>query len=178
VGVSAMAGRPSQLVLPTQPQRPEDSQLHLEIKQFPPTSNHIYWTDWRRKRSHILTKEGETFQRRFVQEVNQYLPYINRLIVDDKTALYCVQYTVFFPHDDIVCRTYGSGRKGAAEDRYKMVDAENRTKLVSDSFAKALGLNDKYFFSVTTLKKSADLVGGVPQIHIDIWRSDPSFFGV
>lgn len=151
--------------------------LHFKIALFPPTSNHCYFNHPRGGR--CKTKDAEAFEHRFIREVQRQLPEISAFLRGHTPeSVYSVTYQLYFPHDDIVCRTYGSKKKGAATSRYKGVDAENRNKLISDSLAKALGQDDMVFFEVRTLKMSANLVHGVPQIWVWIERKDHTFFGV
>lgn len=152
--------------------------LHFKIILFPPSSNHCYFNHPRGGRA--KTDKAVQFERQFVQAVHKYLPDIKTFFEDhdgNKSA-YTVIYQAFFLHEEIINKTFGEDKKGSAVSRYKEVDAENRNKLISDSFAKALGITDKFFFSVRVDKMSAHLVGDVPQIHVYIQKTDPAFFGV
>ena len=154
-----------------------EQSLLFVVKLFPPSSNHIYVNNSRGGR--FKTKEAEAFEHRFIQAVHTHLPAIQRFFADRKPEdIYSVSYLYYFPHDDIVCKTFGQGKKGSAESRYKKIDAENRTKLVSDSLAKALGIDDNLFFSVRVDKRSARQVQDESQIWVYVQKTDPTFFGV
>lgn len=167
----------SQLLPPSAAQTNNVDGLHLKVPVFPPSSNHCYFNN--RYGGRTKTDEARAFEHRFIQLAHQQLPEISAFLrghQDD--SVYSVTYQFYFPHDDLINRTFGDGTKRAAETRYKRVDAENRNKLVSDSLAKALGKDDMLFFEVRTLKMSANLVHGVPQIWIWVERKDHTFFGV
>ncbi len=141
---------------------------------LPPTSNHIYVN--KRGGGRFLSKDAEKFKLRAIATIQQNcLAQIGRL---DRTAIYRVWYAFFFQPESILNMTFGSGKKGAAETRYKRMDVENRLKLVADSLAKAIGIDDCQFFEGGHTKLCASLVGGVEQIHIFLTPEDPKRFGL
>src|SRR4051812_44704968 len=110
--------------------------LHLVIPFMPPTSNHIYVTNWRRK-IRFKSEEAQAFQAKVTQEiVGPNLADISRFV--DDTSIYCVWYQFFFEKDDIINKTFGQGKKNDAIDRYKQLDTDNRVKLLSDTFSKGI----------------------------------------
>lgn len=151
--------------------------LAFAVKLFPPTANHCYFNHPRGGRA--KTTEATAFERRFVQAVHEHLPRIQEFFADrTPESVYSVIYVYHFPHDAIVCKNFGTGKKGAAQNRYKKVDAENRTKLVSDALATALGVDDHLFFDIRVVKSSARKLNDEPQIWIFVQKADPAFFGV
>jgi hypothetical protein len=96
----------------------------------------------------------------------------------DRGAVYRVWYAFYFPLEDLLNKTFGSGKQGAAESRYKRMDVENRVKLVADSLATAIGIDDCQFFEGGHSKLSATLVGGTSQIHVFLTSENPKRFGL
>ena len=157
----------------------------LVVPYLPPSSNHIYVTNWRRK-IRFLTKEAETFKRRMItlvtDEKGPLLLELQRQLQEG--AIYSVQFVHYFEPDEILNKTFGAvdrrgiPKKGAAESRYKKMDIGNRTKLVEDAFSKALGVDDSLFFHVGHTKACCAMTGGLPQIHIFFDRLDPRRVGL
>ncbi len=150
---------------------------------LPPTGNHIYGTNHHGKR--YLTKEGAAFKTRAIAHIQrEKLVEIGRLN-QEKTdrSIYLIQHVFYFDPAEVLNATYGAldrqGRpkKGSAETRYKKMDSENRVKVVSDSFSTAIGIDDSLFFHSSSSKCSAELVGGVPQVHIFFEVAEPGRFG-
>lgn len=142
---------------------------------LPPTSNNVY-VNARGGKGRFLSSEAKKFKLRAVAKIQQdCLAKITRL---DRTAVYRVWYAFYFRPEDILNTTFGSGKKGAAETRYKRMDVENRLKLVADSLATAIGIDDCQFFEGGHTKLSASLVGGQEQIHVFLTSEDPSRFGL
>lgn len=151
------------------------------IPFLPPTSNHIYVTDWRRKKR-FLSKEADAFKKRAISHVQQEkLPAINELseiVRTDDAAVFEVEYVFYFEDSAILNKTFGRGKKFDAETRYKKMDVENRVKLVADAFSSAIGIDDSQFFRGGHDKCAAKVVGGVPQIQVFFKQTDPRRFGL
>lgn len=142
---------------------------------LPPTSNNIY-VNARGGKGRFLSPEAKKFKLMAVSHIqSNCLAQIARL---DRGAVYRVWYAFFFPIDEILNMTYGNGKKGSAETRYKRMDVENRLKLVADSLATAIGIDDCQFFEGGHTKLSAALVGGTEQIHVFLTSEDPRRFGL
>lgn len=163
-------------------QAPNDPTKPFVIIPFiPPSSNNIYVTNWKRK-TRFLSAEAEAFKKRVLtliaQEKAFEISQFGALLKNDPNAMFWVDFVFYFEDADILNTTFGSGKKGAAETRYKRMDVENRVKLVTDSFAKAIGIDDSLFFHGSHSKCSARLVGGTPQIHVFFYPADPARFGL
>lgn len=142
---------------------------------LPPSSNHIY-ANRRGSSQRFLSKEATTFKRQAISHIqSNCLAQIGRL---NREAVYSVWYAFFFPPNELLNKTFGSGKKGAAETRYKRMDVENRLKLVADALATAIGIDDCQFFEGGHTKLSTALVGGSSQIHIFLTLEDPKRFGL
>ena len=147
--------------------------MKVVIPGLPPTSNHIYVTNWRKK-MRFMSKEAAGFQKKMLADLTgPYLPYITSFV--DDASLYWVWYIFYFEPDDILNKTFGM--KGGTLERYKQLDIDNRVKLVQDTFAKGIGVNDKQFWRIILDKVSCAGVGS-PQIHITLGRINPSDYGV
>jgi len=148
--------------------------LFVILPFLPPTSNNIYSTG--RGGIRFLSKEAKNFKLRAIATIqSECMAKIAKL---DREALYQVRYDFYFPHDELVNKTYGSGKQGAAQTRYKRMDVENRIKIVSDSLSTAIGIDDCQFFEGGHRKYSASLVGDKPQIQIFLTVEDPQKFGI
>lgn len=154
---------------------PYDPQPFVVLPYLPPSSNHIY-VNRRGGKGRFLSKEAETFKARTISHIQaNCLAKISRL---DRTAVYRVWYAFFFPPEEILNASFGSGKKGGAKTRYKRMDVENRLKLVADALATAIGIDDCQFFEGGHTKLSATLTSGVPQIHVFLTPEDPRRFGL
>jgi hypothetical protein len=151
------------------------------IPELPPTANHIYVTDWRRK-MRFLTKEAEAFKKRAISLIQQErladIGHLKEMMKKNPKLVFLIRFEHFFPDDDILNKTFGLGKKDSAATRYKKMDIMNRGKLVEDALAKATDIDDSLFFRVTHDKYSCSLVGGVPQIRIFLEPADPGGFGL
>jgi Holliday junction resolvase RusA-like endonuclease len=146
--------------------------LRVDIPFLPPTSNHIYVTDWRRK-MRFLTKEARAFQHRFSAEV---VPrYLNLISLLDVVTTYSVAYHFYFERDDVLTKSFG--QKDGAKSRYKKMDVENRIKLIADCFFKAIGIDDSQVFCEVSYKNVCR-PNMQPQVRIFLQRTDPGVFGV
>ncbi len=149
--------------------------LSVTIPFLPPSSNHIY-VSRRGGKGRFLSKEAETFKRRAISHIQaNYLAQIAGL---NREAIYRVWYAFYFPIEELINQTFGTGKKGSAKTRYKRMDVENRLKLVADALATAIGIDDCQFFEGGQTKLSASLTSGVPQIHIFLTIEDPRRFGL
>ena len=150
------------------------------IPFLPPTSNNIYVTN--RSGVKFLTKEGSAFKKNAISHVQQekmpFLANIADTMRNNPLAVFEIDYVLYFDDDDILNKSYGSGKKAAAKTRYKRMDVENRVKLLSDSVCTAIGVDDSLFFRTGQAKCSARMVGGVPQIHVYFYQADPMRFGL
>lgn len=145
--------------------------LQVTLPFFPPSSNHIYATNWGAKKR-FLTKEANAFKTRVVAFIQaERLLEISRL---DRGSLYRVWYVFYFPRDEVFNKTFGSGKKGAAETRYKRVDVENRLKLVADALATAIGIDDSQFWEGGHTKKV--LTSGEPRIDVFLTPVPEEYF--
>ena len=142
---------------------------------LPPSSNHIY-VNARGGKGRFLSKEATTFKNRTISIIQQEC--MDKLIGLDTKAIYQVWYAFYFPKAELLNKSFGTGKKGAAETRYKRMDVENRLKLVADSLATAIGIDDCQFFEGGHTKLCDSLVGGIPQVHIFLTPMDPKRFGL
>ena len=157
------------------------------IPELPPTANHIYITDWRRK-MRFLSKEAEAFKKRAISLIQQErladIGQLKEMMKSSPNTVFTVRFEHFFPDDDLLNKTFGAvdkrgvAKKDSAATRYKRMDIMNRGKLVEDALAKATDIDDSLFFRVTHDKYSCSLVGGVPQIRIFLEPVDPRGFGL
>ena len=142
----------------------------VSLPFFPPTSNNIYSTNWRQKKR-FLSKEASAFKTSVVAFIQaNCLAAISQL---DRGALYRVWYAFYFLPDDVFNKTFGSGKKGAAETRYKRVDVENRLKLVADALSTAIGIDDSQFWEGGHTKL---VTNGQPRIDIFITPVPQEYF--
>lgn len=149
--------------------------LFIVLPFLPPSSNHIY-VGRKGGKGRFLSKEASTFKTRAITHIqSNYLADISRL---DREGIYGVWYAFYFPLEDLLNLTFGSGKKGSAKTRYKRLDVENRLKLVSDALATAIGIDDCQFFEGGHTKLSASLTSGIPQIHVFLTPQPPSRFGL
>lgn len=142
---------------------------------LPPTSNNIY-VNARGGKGRFLSPEAKKFKLQAISHIQSTcLAKITNL---DRGAIYAVWYAFYFPLEDIINKTFGEGKKNSAESRYKRMDVENRIKLVADSLATAIGIDDCQFFEGGHSKISASIVGGKAQIQIFLNSENPSKFGI
>lgn len=141
---------------------------------LPPSSNNIYVGNG--KGGRFLSPEAKKFKTRAVSTIQtQCLAAIGRL---DRGGVYRAWYVFYFPPEELINKTFGSGAKTAAVSRYKKMDVENRSKLVSDALATAIGIDDCQFFEVGLSKVSYDLVGRTSQLHIFLHQEHPGRYGL
>ena len=141
---------------------------------LPPSSNNIYVTN--RQGGRFLSSEAKEFKTKAIAFIqSNCLAAIGKL---DRGAVYRVWYAFYFPLEDIINKTYGSGKKGAASTLYKKMDVENRVKLVADALATAIGIDDCQFFEGGHTKLSNSLTNKQSQLSIYLEPDDPSRFGI
>lgn len=92
----------------------------------------------------------------------------------DREAIYRVWYAFYFPLEEVINKTFGSGKKVSAMTRYKKMDVENRLKLVADALATAIGIDDCQFFEGGHTK----MVGQPSAVHIFLNSENPARFGL
>lgn len=152
----------------------ESRQPFVVLPWLPPSSNHIYVS--RRGGPRFLTKEAAAFKTKVISHIQaNCMAQITRL---DRTAIYQVWYAFYFPFEQLINKSFGSGKKGSSETRYKRMDVENRLKLVADSLATAIGIDDCQFFEGGHTKLCNTLVGGVDQVQIFLTTMDPRRVGL
>lgn len=152
----------------------ETKEPFVVLPFLPPSSNNIYATG--RGGIRFLTKEAKAFKLKAISLIQtNCMAKITKL---DREAIYQVRYEFYFPQEEIVNKTFGSGKKDAAQSRYKRMDVENRVKLVADSLATAIGIDDCQFFEGGHVKLSSSLSGGESQVRIFVTAEDPKRFGI
>ncbi len=120
----------------------------VSIPFFPPSANHIYVTA-RNKR--FLSKEASTFKNNVIAHIQRTC--LDKILYLDKTSVFRVWYIFYFNKNDVLSKTFGSGKKGAAESRYKKIDVQNRLKLIADALSTAIGIDDSQFWEEGVTKK-------------------------
>lgn len=169
------------LTLPIPPEYEPPNGLQIVVPFLPPSSNHIY-VNRPGGKGRFLSKEAEAWKNRFSQQVLAPLlmpmQSFGKAVDDDPKTVLELWMTFFFPKEDILNTTFGTGTKAAAKTRYKKMDVQNRIKLVTDAVVKALAVDDSLNFREIHDKCSADMVGGNSGVCIRIKRTNPHFFGV
>jgi Holliday junction resolvase RusA-like endonuclease len=136
---------------------------------LPPTSNNIYVSG--RGGVRFLSKEAKNFKLKAIAFIQSTC--MSKITKLDPGSLYRVWYVFKFPEEELINKTYGSGKKGAAQSRYKRMDVENRVKIVADSLATAIGIDDSQFFEGGHSK-----IVGEPQVQIFLIPAKPEYFGL
>ncbi len=144
------------------------------IHELPPSSNKIYVN--KRGGGRFMTKEAASFKTRMITQIQ--VSSMVKIMQLDRGLIYQVWYAFFFPKDELLNISFGSGKKDAAKTRYKRMDVENRLKLVSDALATAIGIDDCQFFEGGHSKMCDSLVGGQPQVQIFLTPMDPRRVGL
>lgn len=161
--------------------------LRLVVPFIPPTSNHIYTTDWRRK-MRFKTAEAKAFENKFSAEiVPKYLPWLSAMddVEKNDSLIYDVRLSLYFSRDEVLNKGFleryvKGAKKGQrkAKTRYKRMDTGNRFKLVIDCLSKALAVDDSHFWGTGGNKLIAEHYDLEPQVHIYITKQDPTAYGV
>lgn len=141
---------------------------------LPPSSNHIYVT--RRGGGRFLSEVAAAFKTKAIAHIQSNC--MARIATLDRRAIYQLWYAFYFPREALINKSFGSGKKGASETRYKRMDVENRLKLVADAFATAIGIDDCQFFEGGHTKLCNTLVGGREEVHIFLTSMTPERFGL
>lgn len=125
------------------------SELRVWVPFLPPSSNKIYEPVWvqGKPRGKRLTTEGRKFKVRAMKVIQQ----------DGRSALlnlkpdvpYVLTIVIFFD------KVFNKGWPSKAESRYKKVDATNRVKLIEDTAADGVGVDDRHNFRIV-LEKHCD----------------------
>jgi hypothetical protein len=160
--------------------------LRIVIPFIPPSSNHIYVTDWRRK-IRFKTAEAKAFEFQFFEEVvPKYLPWLSQMddVEKDDSLIFAARLDFFFPMSEVLNKgfleRFVKGKKKGqrkAKTRYKKMDTGNRFKLVDDCLARMLGVDDSHFWDTGGRKFIAEAFDLTPQVHIYLTKQDPSYFG-
>lgn len=119
--------------------------IYICLPNLPPSSNNAYLTINRKR---VLTKEG----RRYKNETRGFIAkhYRKELLFFERNQPYVVLIEfVFHGRDQLMAKTWPD----KVEDRYKKVDATNRSKIVEDVLAEATGVDDRHNFIVTVAKR-------------------------
>ena len=116
--------------------------LHVWVPIFPPSSNQIYEPVWvnGKPKGKRLTTNARRFKVRAMQAIQksgrvavlhlkEHIPYELRL-------------AIFFE------KVINKGYPNNAKDRYAKIDATNRVKLLEDTAADAVGLDDRHNFRI------------------------------
>lgn len=152
----------------------EERVLNIVIPFLPPSSNKIYVSG--RGGMRFLSKKAKEFKTRTISHIQaNHMADISRL---DPGATYRVEYAFYFPPEELLNKTFGSGKKDLATTRYKRMDVENRLKLVSDALSTAIGIDDCQFFEGSHSKLSFNLNGGTPMVNISVFKVAPEKYGV
>lgn len=117
--------------------------LSLTIQEFPPSVNRLYFSLPRGGKA--MTTEGLRFQRHVISIIaTEHGPSLKKF---DANKPYTVELMVYFPE------IYNKGWPKTAQQRYKRRDATNLIKLLEDTLAKAIGVDDANFLRFTVEKR-------------------------
>lgn len=116
--------------------------FRLTIHEFPPSVNHLYFSMHGKK---AMSTEGRGFQRRLLFQITQEQG--SQLAEFDANEPYSVELTIYFPE------IFNKSWPEKAQQRYKKRDATNLIKLLEDTLAKAIGVDDANFLRFTVEKK-------------------------
>lgn len=125
------------------------------LEEFPPSINKLYFSLPRGGKA--MTTAGKRFVRKVTMQLQrEWGPMLKEF---DQAEPYHVDIVVYFP--DIINKTWPS----VAKQRYKKRDADNLMKLLLDTIAKAIGVDDANFLKITMEKRMDPMK---PRIHIYI----------
>jgi Holliday junction resolvase RusA-like endonuclease len=120
--------------------------LQVWIPFLPPSSNKIYEPVWvqGKPRGKRLSKEGGKFKFRAMRVMQQdgRVAFLNL----EEHVPYELTIAVFFK------KIYNAGWPEKAKNKYEKVDATNRIKLIEDTVADAVGLDDRHNFRIIVEK--------------------------
>lgn len=157
--------------------------LRIVVPFIPPSSNKIYFTDWKRK-MRPKSEEARAFENKFAAEVvPKYLPWISQMdsVEKDDSLIFAVRLDYYFPKYDVLNKGYEQFKADGqrkAKTRYKKMDTGNRFKLIVDCLAKAMAVDDSHYWDTGGRKLIAESFGMEPQVHIFVVKQDPATFGV
>jgi len=122
--------------------------LDVWIPFMPPTSNRIYRSFIKNGRIEVrLSDDAKRFKARAMQVIQQKGRTF--LLQLQPNIPYELKVVVFFEE------LFNSGWPKKTENRYKRTDLSNRIKLIEDTVASAVGLDDSHNFRLT-LEKQCD----------------------
>lgn len=125
------------------------SELRVWIPFLPPSSNKIYEPVWvqGKPRGKRLTQEARKFKVRAMKVIQK--DGRGALLNLKEDVPYVLTIAVFFE------KVLNKGWPSKAESRYKRVDATNRVKLIEDTAADGVGVDDRHNFRII-LEKHCD----------------------
>lgn len=118
--------------------------LRVWVPLLPPTSNNIY-VRHPAGRGRVLSAKARHFKIRAMQAVQSHGRVV--LLQVKRNVPYKLHLAIFFEQVE-----NKASRKG---DRYKKMDLSNRIKLIEDTIAEAVGLDDSHNF-ISTQEKHCD----------------------
>ena len=170
--------------------------LVIDYPTLPPSSNKIYYN--RPGGGRGTTTIADNWQKRFIGHVSQHHLFSIRQFRDatDIGAVITVTIILKLPLADMVNMGWTQrykkdtwvGKKGTnarklkkagqrkAETRYKKIDVSNRFKLLEDSAAKVLGVDDRHNFGVSATKIVVD--DDETGVVVVIEEDDPRAYGI
>jgi hypothetical protein len=149
------------------------SDLRVWIPFLPPSSNKIYEPVWvqGKPRGKRLTQEARKFKIRAMKVIQK--EGRGALLNLKEDVPYVLTIAVFFE------KIYNKGWPGKAERRYKKVDTTNRVKLIEDTAADGVGVDDRHNFRII-LEKHCDpdnpglyvILRRVPEEEVGLTKED------
>lgn len=149
------------------------NELRVWIPFLPPSSNKIYEPVWvqGKPRGKRLSKEGGKFKFRAMQVLQREGRVAFLDLKEDMP--YELYIAVFFK------KIRNAGWPSTAKNRYEKVDATNRIKLLEDTVADAVGLDDRHNFRIIVEKHcDPDNLGiyvvlrRIPESEVGLTRSE------
>ena len=133
--------------------------LSLEmLLDLPPTDNNIYFT---RHGGRSLTKEARKY----------------KSMVKESTALAAIKCSIPFRENipysvnlSLYLNLYSKSWPKKAKWRYKKIDTLNRTKLLLDALAEAIGVDDRHFTQITVEKEHDEINKRVEVRLTELWK--------
>lgn len=141
----------------------------ITIPFLPPSSNHLYVR--RGRNSMALSPQASAFRERFNDEMSKVLHELQDL-PSDGLRIFVVTFDIFF--ETLINKSF-DGTKDGAKCRYKKLDVTRRVTFLEDCFAKAIDVDDLFFFgNVSTKHMDPDN----PRVEIFIVERSPEEFGI
>lgn len=134
------------------------------VLPLPPSDNEIYSTTIIRKGKLIIPKRQLTaIARAYKTNAKQKVAklFLTNSLEFKKNIEYSCLIHVFFK------KIYNKGWPGAAKNRYKREDAQDRIKLATDAISEAIGVDDSHHFR-TVIEKEEDKDN--PRMEITIFE--------